>query len=167
LQGLHLRQRGPVRVTGFSAVAGLPQHIAERQARRASHRLHQRYGLKADIREETWPGGPGTVLALVLHTDPVPALFCSLGERGKPAERVADEAVDQVGAYLEAAPTAVDCHSADQIVLPLALAEGPSEFTVSEVTAHQHTNVAVIQRFVEREIICEGAEGGPGVVRIV
>jgi RNA 3'-terminal phosphate cyclase (ATP) len=167
LQGLHLRQRGSIRVTGFSAVAGLPQHIAERQARRASQRLQQRYDRTSDIQEQTWHGGPGTVLALVLHTDPVPGLFFALGERGKPAERVADEAVDQVGAYLEAAPAAVDCHSADQIVLPLALAEGPSEFTVSEVTAHLHTNVAVIQRFVEREIICEGPEGGPGVVRIV
>ena len=32
--------------------------------------------------------------------------------------------------YLRAAPAAVDAHSADQLVLPLALAEGPSEYTV-------------------------------------
>ncbi len=115
---------------------------------------------------ETWPGGPGTILALVLDTTPVPALFFGLGERGKPAERVADDAVDQVGAFLRADPAAVDAHSADQIVLPLALAEGPSEYTVAEVTQHLLTNMAVIGRFAERAITVEGSEGQPGRVRI-
>src|SRR5262245_53819403 len=94
LQGLRARERGPVRATGFRAVAGLPEDIARRQARRARYRLEQA-GLEATIREEGWEGGPGTVLAVVLETTPAPALFFGLGERGKPAERVADEAVDQ------------------------------------------------------------------------
>jgi RNA 3'-terminal phosphate cyclase (ATP) len=166
LKGLTARERSPIRVSGFSAVAGLPQHIAVRQARRAAYRLKQRYSIDADIREEQWPGGPGSVLALVVDTSPAPALFFGLGERGKPAERVADEAVDQAGAYLDAAPAAVDCHSADQTVLPLAMADGPSEFTVAEVTAHLLTNVAVIRRFVDRDIVCEGREGEPGRVCI-
>ena len=59
-----------------------------------------------DIREETWPGGPGTVLAVTLDTQPVPTLFFGLGARGKRAERVADEAVDQVVAYVDAAAKA-------------------------------------------------------------
>jgi RNA 3'-terminal phosphate cyclase (ATP) len=166
LKGVTLRERGPVRVTGFSAVAGLPEHIARRQARRAAFRLQQRYGLDADLREEEWPGGPGSVLAIVVETGAVPVLFFGLGERGKPAERVADEAFDQAAEYLDAAPAAVDCHSADQIVLPLALADGPSEYTVSAVTQHLLTNVAVIRRFVDRDIVCEGNEGEPGRVLI-
>jgi RNA 3'-terminal phosphate cyclase (ATP) len=165
LKGLRARERGPVRATGFSAVAGLPENIARRQARRALYRLEQA-GLEATIREENWEGGPGTVLAVVLETTPAPALFFGLGARGKPAERVADEAVDQALAYLRAAPAAVDPHSADQIVLPLALAEGPSEFTVSEVTCHLRTNVEVIRCFLDRAIVCEGEEGQPGTVRI-
>jgi RNA 3'-terminal phosphate cyclase (ATP) len=166
LKGLTLRERGPVTVGGFSAVAGLPEHVAQRQARRAAFRLKQQHGLKADIRQEEWPGGPGSVLAVVVNTAPVPALFFGLGERGKPAERVADEAADQAAAYLDAAPAAVDAHSADQLVLPLALAEGPSEYTVSAVTLHLTTNVAVIRRFVDRDIVCEGNEGEPGRVLI-
>jgi RNA 3'-terminal phosphate cyclase (ATP) len=166
LRGLDLRERGPVtRVSGFSAVAGLPEHIAQRQARRAAHHLRQR-GLTVDLCEEAWPGGPGSVLALVAEAAPVPALFAGLGERGKPAERVADEAVGQAVAFLDAAPAAVDAHSADQLVLPLALAEGTSAYSVAEVTRHLLTNVAVIRRFVDREIVCEGAEGGPGLVRV-
>jgi RNA 3'-terminal phosphate cyclase (ATP) len=166
IQPLRLVERGPVQVTGFSAVAGLPDQIARRQARRATVRLRQ-HDLEADIHEEEWEGGPGTVLALVLDTSPAPTLFFGLGERGKPAERVADEAVDQVFAYLGAGDkAAVDAHSADQIVLPLALAKGASEYTVSEVTRHLHTNIAVIRRFLDRDIVCEGEEGQPGRVRI-
>jgi RNA 3'-terminal phosphate cyclase (ATP) len=103
---------------------------------------------------------------VALHTTSPPALFFGLGARGKPAERVADEAVDQVIAYLDADEALVDLHSADQIVLPLALAEGPSDYRVAEVTPHLNTNIAVIRRFVDRDIVCEGEEGGPGRVRI-
>jgi RNA 3'-phosphate cyclase len=166
LRGVTLPRRGEVKVTGLSAIAGLPEHVAQRQARRAHHRLRDLHGLNADIEEETWPGGPGSVLALTVHTTPVPALFLGLGERGKPAEKVADEAVAEVNAYLAAAPAAVDRYSGDQILLPLALAEGPSEYAVAEVTRHLLTNIAVIRRFLDRAIVCEGEEGGPGVVRI-
>ena len=165
LHGMTLPRRGAVAVHGFSAVAGLPDHIARRQARRATFRLEQA-GIATDIRQETWDGGPGSVLGLTVETEPAPAFFFGLGARGKPAEAVADEAADQALAYLRAAPAAVDPHSADQIVLPLALADGPSEYTVTEVTPHLLTNVTVIQRFVAREIVCEGDEGGPGTVRV-
>jgi RNA 3'-terminal phosphate cyclase (ATP) len=164
--GLLLREQPPVtEASGFSAVAGLPEDIARRQARRATYRL-QAAGLKARLPEESWEGGPGTVLAVVLPTRPVPTLFFGLGARGKPAERVADEAVDQVLGYFQKGRGAVDAHSADQLVLPLALAAGPSEFPVAEVTQHLLTNIAVIRRFVERDMECEGAEEGPGWVRI-
>jgi RNA 3'-terminal phosphate cyclase (ATP) len=162
---LHALERGPVTITGFSAVASLPEDIAERQARRAVNRLkHGR--LKAQIEIETWLGGPGTVLGLIAETKPVPVLFFGLGARGKRAERVADEAVEQFLAYLAAEPAAIDPHSSDQLVLPLALSPGPSRFTVSAVTEHLLTNIAVIRQFVEREIVCEGELGRPGVVRI-
>jgi RNA 3'-phosphate cyclase len=165
LKGVTLPQRGEVKVAGLSAIAGLPEHVAQRQARRAHHRLRDLHGIKVDIAEETWPGGPGSVLALTVHTTPVPALFLGLGERGKPAEKVADEAVAEVNAYLAAAPAAVDPYSGDQILLPLALAQGASEYSVAEVTRHLLTNIAVIRRFLDREIVCEGEEGRPGVVR--
>jgi RNA 3'-terminal phosphate cyclase (ATP) len=170
LHSIRLDNRGGTGVSpvasGFSAVAGLDVSIARRQARRAAFRLQQ-YGLKAGLREETWEGGPGTVLAVELDTTPVPTLFFALGARGKPAERVADEAVDQVIAYLEAGDALVDAHSGDQLVLPLALAEGPSEYRVAQVTRHLTTNIAVIRHFLERDILCEGEEGEPGVVRVL
>src|SRR5262249_47944707 len=134
LKPLRLTERGPVGVKVVSAAAGLPEHVANRQARRAAHTLRQRHGIKAEVKEGTWRGGPGSMLAVVLDTKPVPTLFFSLGARGKPAEKVADEATAEAGAYFRTVPAAVDPHSADQLVLPLALTAGPSEYSVSAVT---------------------------------
>jgi RNA 3'-terminal phosphate cyclase (ATP) len=167
LNGLQCVERKPVTtVLGFSAVAGLPEEIAARQKRRAVNRL-KRSGLTVDLDQQRWEGGPGTVLGLILDTQPAPTLFFSLGARSKPAERVADEAADQALAYLEAEQGAVDSHSADQLLLPLAMAENSSTFTVSEATSHLLTNVTVIRCFLDREIICEGEEGETGTVRIL
>ncbi|HEY8504812.1 MAG TPA: RNA 3'-terminal phosphate cyclase [Gemmataceae bacterium] len=165
VRGLSLTSCPPVTTArGFSAVAGLPEHIARRQARRATVRLADG-GIEAAITLEQWQGGPGSVLAVVLDQTPVPTLFFGLGARGKPAEAVADEAAEQALAHARSGAP-VDLHSADQIVLPLALADGPSEFRTAEVTRHLITNVAVIRNFLDREITVEGAEGSTGVVRI-
>jgi RNA 3'-terminal phosphate cyclase len=51
--------------------------------------------------------------------------------------------------------------------VPCTEPEGPSEYRVSEVTRHLTTNIAVIRRFLERDIVCEGEEEEPGVVRIL
>jgi len=155
----------PGEITGFSAVAGLPEKIAERQAAQAIKRL-RKAGLSSRIAVETWQGGPGTVVGLALHCTPVPTLFFGLGERGKPAERVADEAADALLEHLAAAPAAVDPHSADQIVLPLAFAGAASSFPVSIITSHLLTNIDMIRRFVACTIVCEGELGGPGRVKV-
>jgi RNA 3'-phosphate cyclase len=165
VRGLHLTKRVELtKASGFSAVAGLPDHIARRQARRASIRLTDT-GITADIPMEEWQGGPGTVLGICFDESPAPTLFFAIGERGKPAEAVADGAVDEALAYA-ASSEPVDPHSADQLVLPLTFAEEASEYRVSQVTQHLTTNIAVVRMFLERDISCEGAEGSPGVVRI-
>lgn len=151
-------------VHGFSAAAGLPVHVAQRQARRATQRLRAQ-GFDVSISEEQWPGGPGSVLALVWPQNAVPTMFVSLGARGKSAEAVADEAVDEALAFWRAGAP-VDPHSADQLLLPLAFAPGESTVRVSEVTRHLTTNLAIIRQFVERDISVDAPEGSAGVVRI-
>jgi RNA 3'-phosphate cyclase len=159
-------ERGKLKATGFSAVANLPDQIARRQARQVRKRLQQ-HGVQVELEEETWEGGPASIAAVELNTSPAPTFFFALGARGKPAEAVGDEVAKQVIAYLDAGPALVDPHSGDQLVLPLALAEGPSTYQVTEVTRHLITNIAVIKLFLDRDIVCEGEEGQPGVVRIV
>ena len=169
LNGLTLTDRAKVtEAHGLSIVADLPEEIAKRQADRALHRLKRsrHHFKKTKVRQEEWRAGPGTVLAMTVNTNPVPTLFFALGERGKKAERVADEALDQVDVFLATA-AAVDAHSGDQLLLPAALAKGETTYTVSVVTEHLTTNVFVIRQFVEREIRCEGEIGKPGKVTMI
>jgi hypothetical protein len=71
---------------------------------------------------------------------------------------VADEAFDAVAAFLRSGG-AVDPWLADQLLLPLALAERPSRLRTSEVTAHLLTNAEVIRRFLPVEIGVDGPLG--------
>ncbi len=126
-----------------------------------------RRGLEAEIATDRWPGiAPGAAIALTAeHAGVAPATFVGLGARGKPAEAVADEAVDELLAYLDAGPSCVDPHSADQILVPLSLAPGRSEYTVSAVTEHLRTNAATIRAFLDRTITIDEPDGDrPGRV---
>jgi RNA 3'-terminal phosphate cyclase (ATP) len=157
-------ERGPlIRIRGNAAVANLRPDIADRMRDRAEDRLAQR-GLAAEIETGHWPGsGHGAAISLTAECEgTVPATFVGLGERGKPAEVVADEAVDELLAYIDAEGGAVDLHSADQILVPLALAPGRSEYTVTEVTDHLRTNVATVRAFLDRAITIEEPSGDAG-----
>lgn len=165
-------RRGPLRrICGLAGVANLRDNIARRLRDRAIQRLEE-HGLTADLEIETvrWPSpGQGAALGLVAeHEGTIPATFVGLGERGKPAETVADEAVDQLVAFEAVDRGAVDPHSADQILLPLALAEGRSVFTTTEITEHLRTNASTIRAFLDRPIVIDEPDmpGQPGRVII-
>jgi RNA 3'-terminal phosphate cyclase (ATP) len=70
--------------------------------------------------------------------------FDAIGERGVPAEEVADEVVDAVHAWLDG-PGAVDAQLADQLVVPLSLAGGSVRAPRS--TAHLRTNRELVEAF--------------------
>jgi len=160
-------ERGELqRVCGFSAVARLPEHVLRRQADRAARRLEQA-GVPCEplALRRLEAASPGSVLFLLCRSEQVPAAFFALGQRGKPAERVADEAVEQLLEYLQS-PGTLDPHAADQMVLPAALAAEPSEFNTTRITRHLITHVELLRRFVPRPIELEGEEGEPGRVSI-
>lgn len=161
---------------GFRVVvdlARLESGIAERMLRKVVKTLEHRYSIaEANIESEvrTWKqsASPGAAVAVIALFANAPACsFVGLGERGKPAERVANEAIDELSAHLDAASGAIDPYSADQVILPLAFAEGESMFTTSSVTDHLTTNIATVRAFVDREIRLERGPEGGGRVTIV
>ena len=153
-------------IDGFSAVARLPRSIAERQARQAAERLAAAGIAHDPITLRTLDAAsPGTVLFLHCRSAHCTAGFFGLGARGKPAERVADEAVDQLLDYL-GRDGALDPHAADQLVLPLALAPGASCFTTTRVTDHLVTHIAVLRQFLDRRIELSGSLHEHGRVTI-
>jgi RNA 3'-terminal phosphate cyclase (ATP) len=163
-----LNDRGPLlRLTGLAAAANLPAHIPQRMADRARSLLRAQ-GVSADVkplRERS--AGPGAGTFLLAEYEHSRAGFAALGAKGKPSEQVAEEACLDFLAFHRHAGAAVDMHLADQLLLPLALAPGRSEFTTCRVTSHLITNAHVIRRFVNAEIDITGGEGEPGKVSVV
>ena len=150
-------------VHGLSAVANLPKSIGDRQRDRAAKRLKAE-GLTPKLETVDASGlGQGTFLFLVLPEGPAPAGFSALGERGKPAERIADDTVDQLLAFVRSG-AAVEAHLADQLLIPMALARGRSAMTVERITDHLVTNAWVIEQFLPAKVAIEGRTGSAGRV---
>jgi RNA 3'-terminal phosphate cyclase (ATP) len=162
--------RGPLRrLHGIAGVANLADDIARRMRDHAVERLRE-LGIDAEIELARWvsPGQGAAISLTAEHDGTVPVTFVGLGERGKPAETVTDEAVAELLAYETVENAAVDPHSADQILLPLAFAPGRSEFTVSAITEHLRTNAETVRAFLDRSItiVEPHADGKPGIVSI-
>jgi RNA 3'-terminal phosphate cyclase (ATP) len=165
LKPLELTDRGDlVRITGLSAIANLPDHIAERQRRQALRRLKPRFPIEIEFARLPSPG-KGTVLLLLAEFENARYCTFALGERGKPAERVADEAVDELEAFLTS-DAALDRYLADQLLLPLAIAPGGSSFTTEKVTTHLTTNAQVLMAFTPVDVQIQGEIGEPGRVQL-
>ncbi len=164
--GLDLRQRGSLlRVRGISASSNLPKHIRTRQENTALHMLRS-HGVNARVDSlETPSKGQGTVVFVWAEFEGGQAGFTALGERGKPAERVAEEAVEGFLRYRESG-AALDQNLADQVVLPLALADSSSALTTEAVSEHLRTNAWVVNQFLPDRVRVEGEPGQPGTCRI-
>ena len=168
VRGLHLTERGRlVRIHGLSAVADLPQEIAERQRMQALKRL-DKVIRKAPVGIEisSLPArSRGTLLLLLAEFEHSKACFFALGARGKRAESVADEAVDYLAEFLSTRAT-LDYWMADQLLLPLSLAGEESVFVTSRSTQHLMTNAEVIKLFLPVQISIEGTPGETAKVSI-
>ena len=177
-QSLRLLDRGPlIKIRGTAGCLNLSKnHVAESIRARALLHLEE-LGLAeiSTIELSNWNGlGQGAALSLTAEfasssdQKSTTATFVGLGERGKPSEKVAKEAIEELMAFLDQ-DGAVDCHSADQLLLPLELAEGTSTFTTSLATEHLRTNAQVIQAFLHRSIEIQTSDSNfasPSIVRI-
>ena len=169
LRPLVLEDRGElVAIHGVAETTGLIAGIRARMQTQALHGLHTAGYEVEEITCLDRPGtGQGAALSLVAEFEHgPPATFVGLGARGKPAEAVADEAVSQLVAHLDAPGGALDLHNADQILLPLTLAPGRSVFTVTEMTEHLRTNIDTLAAFLDRPIRVE-PNAGTTVGRVI
>lgn len=166
MNALDITGRGKLKqIRGISAASNLPRHVAQRQREQVIRRLGDRYYLN-DIRLIEMPSRfKGTILLLLAEFEHSQACYFALGEIGKPAERVADEAVDQLEAFLSTGG-AVDQYLADQLLLPLAFASGPSRLRTSKITKHLVTNAEVIRAFLPVRIDIQGDLGETGLITI-
>ncbi|MBI2845785.1 MAG: RNA 3'-phosphate cyclase [Chloroflexi bacterium] len=164
-QSLELVERGALlRIQGISAVSNLPISIAQRQIQRADEILEGAGGGKIEWEIISAPAsGPGTCVFIWVEGENVSAGFTALGARGKPAEKVAEEATRDLLRYLDSG-MALDMHLADQLILPLALAPDPSHFTTCRLTRHLLTNIWTVSHFLTARFEVRGQEGEAGEI---
>lgn len=155
-----------LRIEGLSGVANLDITIAKRQKHQALRRLYD-VCRESKIKTLEIPAvGKGTFLLLkAVFSKGGCACYSALGAPGKRAERVADEAVDQIFSFLST-PGCVDHYMADQLLLPLSIIPGKSAFYTNEVSHHLLTNAYVIRQFLPVEINIDGRLNSPARVEI-
>ncbi len=153
---LDIGLRGEIRARRARAiVSNLPLRIARTEVDRIRERLSW---TEADLEaEEVESPGPGNAAMVEIESEGVTELFTAFGERGLPAEAVADRASDQARRYLASSAAAGE-YLTDQVLLPMALAGGGS-FTSTGLSPHASTNMDVIRAFLDVEFSTDEEDG--------
>lgn len=126
---------------GCSCSAGLPPHVAERQARAAARLLMRRTGLDFSIPTDTRQG-PGTGSSCTVWMGWMGGT--GLGRRGYPAEKVGEDAAHALIRELEGGGL-VDSFMADQLLVYLGMAGGA--YTSHACTPHARTMCWLLGQF--------------------
>ncbi|MCS7122275.1 MAG: RNA 3'-terminal phosphate cyclase [Archaeoglobaceae archaeon] len=134
-------------IKGLSHCQNLPRSVAERQAEAAKKFLENKK-LNAEIEVEVSEGlstGSGITVWSSYKGG------SSLGEKGKRAETVGEEAAKNfLEEYLS--DSVFDSYLADQVMTFAAVASGSTSYTTSKVTLHQISNAFVINKFFENAV---------------
>jgi len=166
-------QRGElIGIEGISHCVRLPSHVAERQANAAKAKLIDGGFGAASITTETSPPdqdshiAPGSGITLAAKFKGGAILGAdSLGERGKPAESVGEEAATKLLVELKSGAP-LDRHMGDMIIPYMAVAQGRSEAQVSEITNHVLTNVKVAEIVTGVKFQIDGELNRPGKIAV-
>ena len=152
LTPLSLGSRGEIRkIRAEAIVAGVPYGVARRELERICGQIAY---VDTRVRELPAREGPGNAVLIEIEHDGVTEIFSGFGEKGTPAETVADRVARQARHYL-ASQACVGEHLADQLLLPLALAGGGA-FTTTTPSGHLRTNAQVIEKFLP--VACDIAQ---------
>lgn len=174
LKSINIISRGkPIELRIISHCVKLPHHVAKRQADAATKILEKVIGLKPIVEIETYPPekdphpSPGSgILAYVETSSGTRLAGDAVGEKGKPAEVVGEEAARALVEDFETG-MAFDRHMGDMLIPYMFLAEGTSKVGVAKITLHLLTAVEVAKIFLpEVSVSVEGELGKPGIVTI-
>ncbi len=154
-------------VEGRSHAVKLPRHVAERQAAAASRLIRSALGVEPRIEVEWYEPsrdphlGPGSGIVVWALFEGSVMGGDALGERGKRAEIVGEEAAQKLVEDVRSG-AAVDRYASDMLPVYMALAEGESEYTGARLTSHARTVFWLLQRFFpDARILVEGEPDRP------
>ncbi len=162
LKSISMLERGDVETVDCISVASRSlkkPRVAERQARTVTEAIGKQ-GYECNVKTQYVDSScPGSGVVLVARTGTGCIIGSDgLGERGKPAEAVAEEAVTKMLDTIDSG-AAVDPHMSDQILPYMALAKERSSITAPTLTMHARTNIWAIRQFLQAEFSTEDVNG--------
>ena len=172
LKPLIIERLGEVKeIKGLSYSSRLPAHIVERMARSAERIITGAGYKKVEIELEALQASQGRCAAdpgcgIILFAKSKEGAIIgadSLGELGKPAEKVGTEAAEELLRQLRSGAP-VDKHLADQLIVYMSLADGRSTIRTSELTLHALTCIHLSEKMVGARFKVEGKEGASSTV---
>lgn len=146
---LALDERGAiVRREALAMVANIPRRVGTRELDVIKRELS--WGRDECRVVELDGRGPGNALCLVVESEALTEVVTSFGDKGVPAEKVAERAVAELRPWLDAG-VPVGEHLADQLLIPMALAaldDHTPHYVSATPSLHTRTNAEVIGRFL-------------------
>ena len=153
---LELHHRGALELRqGRALVANLPIHVARRELEHVRTRLG--WSPRELRPDRVVADGPGNIVLLEVGSATSTMVISAVGARGISAEDVAERACKELEVFMTA-DVPVDEHTADQLLIPMALAGGGS-FTTSAPSLHTRTNAVIIERFLPVRVSLEHVDG--------
>jgi len=173
LRNITLTKRDqPTSIEGVSHCVKLPSHVAQRQADAAKRILTRAGYIEPTVKVESYTidndphigAGSGITLAAT-HANPSIVGADALGERGKPAEQVGEEAAIKLVEELNS-QASLDRHMGDMIIPYMAVADGHSEISVSQITMHAITNIQIAEKILKVKFQVNGNMGQAGRISV-
>lgn len=146
LSGIMFESFHPDHVFGSIHLSNLPDHIAKRMKHEVMKKTVP-YDITAQIQTEKSDAlSPGVGLTLWTKDGSGKFGSVSLGEKGVPAEKVGEKAINSMLSDINSQAT-IDPFLSDQILPYIMLANDKSLFYVRVLTGHFKTNLWVLQQF--------------------
>lgn len=159
IQPVDILSRGRLQnIKAIVTTSGLKESVAERAAEVIKKEL-KGYGVQISVEHrDLQSNGEGAAVLLIAECSNATCGWTALGERGKPMERVANEAIKQFQRWY---PTncGLDEHLADQLVLPCALANVKSQWSTPIVSEHLRTVIWTVNQFLDVPIKLQETDG--------
>ncbi|MBW2977988.1 RNA 3'-terminal phosphate cyclase [Candidatus Woesearchaeota archaeon] len=153
-------QHNLIQIKGISHASNFLEkaQVAERQAKAAKlllNKFEAPINIQTEYADTLCPGSGITLWAIFSKdkneidiNNPIRLGADALGERGKPAEKVGQEAANKLIQEIESnAP--IDPHTADNLIPFLALSGG--QIKVSQITNHTKTNIWICEQFLDKK----------------
>jgi len=164
--GIDWSDRGALKgVNAVVTTSSLPSSVGERIASHLTH-LAQNAGMKLHVDNvDLEAPARGVFVTAWARYERGLGGGTAMGSTSLRAETVAQTAFQELFTWM-AGNSTTDPFLADQILLPLVLAETSSTFTVSRLTQRFLSIVWVVKQFTPIHITVRGAENGQGTVTI-